>query len=137
MRLADLDVDDSYYFMAGDDRGGEEGLVLVFREFSKVLKAWVEIGFFADRDQAALAGYPAGEAFIHTQAKRAESARGWIVGRAEQQISFVEEIEQAGIAVHEFEDESVDGGKNLFEAEFFRHETADLLEEAQLLLGAV
>lgn len=39
--------------------------------------------------------------------------------------------------MHEFEDQSVDGGKNLFEAEFFRHETTDLLKEAQLLLGPV
>lgn len=69
MRLAHLDVDDTYDLVAGDDGGREEGFVLVFRELCEVFEAGVKIGFFAYGDEAALASYPASEAFIHSQAE--------------------------------------------------------------------
>ena len=59
------------------------------------------------------------------------------VGGAQHQFLAVEQVDQAGIAFGEFHDQGDDALQNVLQAHFPDHEAADLLEQAQLLLGAL
>jgi hypothetical protein len=137
MSFAVLDVDDTHDFVASDDRGREEGVVLIFGEFGEALEAGIEKGFLTDGNEAAFAGNPTGEAFVEAEADLAEGIGGWVIGGAKKKIPLVKEVEEAGIGAHELNDKGIDSGENLLEAEFFDHEAADFLKKAQLLVSTV
>ena len=59
------------------------------------------------------------------------------VGRAEYEFFVVQQVYQAGIALGEFHDQRNYALKDLLQAHFADHEPADLLEQAQLLLGTL
>ena len=50
---------------------------------------------------------------------------------------MIEQVHQAGIALHELDDQRDNALQNLLQAHLAHHEAADLLEQAQLLLGAL
>ena len=57
------------------------------------------------------------------------------IGSAQHQLGVNEEVDQAGIAFHEFDDQGDDALQHLLQAHFPNHQAADFLKQAQLLLS--
>ena len=134
--LAMLDVDDADDLIAGDDRNREERFVGVFGERAKKLEAGIAIAFPGNGEQAAFPRDPAGEALIQSQADLADFGGVRVVGGAQDELVAVEQVDQARIALHEFDDQVHDALQDVLQAEVAHHEAADLLNQAQLLLSA-
>ena len=59
------------------------------------------------------------------------------VGSAQHQLVVVQQVDQAGIALRELDHQRNHALQHLLQAHFANHEAADLLEQTQLLLGAL
>ena len=62
--MAVLDIKDADNAIASDDGRGEEGLIGIGFEFGEGFEAGVVEGVAGERDEAAIARHPAGEAFF-------------------------------------------------------------------------
>ena len=98
------------------------------------LRTRIEVGLARHREQAPLARHPARQAFSQLQAHLAESIRLGIVGGAQHQFAILEQVQQAGVALHEFDHQVDHAVQGVRQAHLAHHEAADFLEETELLL---
>ena len=101
-----------------------------------VLKRWILIRLARDRQQPPLPGHPARQALRRSHPHFADGRRMRRVRSAQHQFVVGQKIYQAGIALREFHHQRYHALQHLGQAHVAHHESADLLEEAQLLLGA-
>ena len=103
----------------------------------KYFEPRILVGLARNRQQTPLARHPAGETFVQLQAHLADRGRMRRVGSAQHQLVVIQQIDQAGIAFREFHHQGNDALQNLLQAHLAHHEPADLLEQPQLLFGAL
>ena len=103
----------------------------------KYLEPGVLVSLARNGQQAPLARHPAGQAFVQPQPHLADGGGVRRVGSAQHQLVAVEQVDQAGIALRELHHQRDDALQNFLQAHLPNHEAADLLEQAQLLFGAL
>src|SRR5579884_2022261 len=137
VRQAVLHVHHAHDPVAGNYRRGKEGLVVILFELAELLEARVAVGLARDGEQPPLARDPAGETFAPAHAQLANRGGVGLIGRAQDQVLAIQQIDEAGIAGGVFDDQGHDAVEHILQAQIPHHEPADLLKQAQLLLGAL
>ena len=97
-----LNVNYTYHPVPGDDRRRKEGFVGIFRQLAKAFKTRIIVCFPGDREQAPLASHPARQALVHPQPDLTDCRRMRRIRRAKDQLVIIEQVDQAGIALCEF-----------------------------------
>ena len=135
MGLPMLDVDDANHLVSGDDRDRKKGLERIFRKISELLETMIFICLPGDGKQASFPGYPAGETFVHFEAHPTNRVGMLQVGSAQDQLVAIDQVDEAGIRTGKLNHQRDDSLQDLQERHFADHEAANLLKQAQLLLG--
>lgn len=114
-----VDVDDADGFAAADERNGKKRFVGVFDQRWEALEAVVIGGVFAQSDNAAVFGDPAGNAFAHLHAEFAEI--GFVRKLRGAEYDFAgrrfNQVDQAGIASGDLGGKADDFAKHLVDAQ--------------------
>lgn len=121
----------------GNDRSRQKRFERIFREILEILEARIMVGLPRDRQKPPLASHPAGEAFVQLQSHLTGCCRLRVTGCAKDQPVLIEQVQQAGVALHKFDDQGDDSPKDLLQTHIAHHKAADLLEQTQLLLAAL
>jgi hypothetical protein len=127
-----LDVEHADDAVAGDDGSGEEGLIGIGLKLDEGFEAGIVVGFARERDQAAVAGNPAGEPFLKGEADTADGGGRGGVGGAEDEFGAIGEIDYAGVTFEVLDEEGDNALENLLERGLANHQAADALEEMKL-----
>ena len=137
VRRTVLHVDHAHHPVPRDDRNGEKSFVGVLWQVAEVFEPWIPIRLPGDRQQTPFVRHPPGQAFIEPQPDLPDRRRVRCIGRAQDQFVLVQQVNQAGVAFHEFHNERNNALQDLLETHFLHHEPADALKQAKLLLESL
>ncbi len=115
---------------------GKEGFECILGKRAEKLETRIAVALFGNRKQPPLPRDPAGKTFVQAEANLADLRRMRVIGGAQDELLAIEQINQAGVALHEFRDQVHNPLQDLLQTEVANHEPADFLEEPQLLFRA-
>src|SRR5450759_2776146 len=133
MGQAVLHVDHSHHPVARNQWRRKESVVAVLGQVGERLEPRVFVSLARDRYQPAFARHPTRQTLVGPHAQLADGGRVRRIGRAEHQVFAIQQVDQARIAVREFHHQGDNALEHVGQAQVANHETADLLEHAELL----
>jgi hypothetical protein len=132
MGLAMLQVDHPYNPTAAHQRHGQKGFVAIFGELMEELKARIGCGFFCNRHRLAMLRYPPRNALPYAQFQPVHNFRMLILGGPKDEFLVLENIDQAGVALHQRGSEFDHAGQHFVKAIRRRQPDSDFVQQVNM-----